>query len=123
MHFSLAQKTDWEYLKNNIPKKESQKDGEISIGSKLVTYLLRHVLSGEWNYTAVPFILWKTVQSGGEVRIKFQRKTESTTGSGWWYKVVQIWPERFVCKQITVCPGHIWTTLYIRLYNEQVFEN
>jgi hypothetical protein len=33
------------------------------------------------------------------------------------YKVVQIWPGRFVCKQVTVCPGHIWTTLYI-LYRE-----
>jgi hypothetical protein len=30
------------------------------------------------------------------------------------YKVVQIWPGRFVCKQVTVCPGHIWTTLYQR---------
>jgi hypothetical protein len=29
------------------------------------------------------------------------------------YKVVQIWPGWFVCKQVTVCPGHIWTTLYI----------
>ena len=29
------------------------------------------------------------------------------------YKVVQIWPGLFVCKQITVCPGHIWTTLYV----------
>ena len=29
------------------------------------------------------------------------------------YKVVQIWPGRFACKQVTVCPGHIWTTLYI----------
>jgi hypothetical protein len=29
------------------------------------------------------------------------------------YKVVQIWPEQFVCKQVTVCPGHIWTTLYM----------
>jgi hypothetical protein len=29
------------------------------------------------------------------------------------YKVVQIWSGLFVCKQITVCPGHIWTTLYI----------
>jgi hypothetical protein len=29
------------------------------------------------------------------------------------YKVVQIWPGLFVCKQVTVCPGHIWTTLYI----------
>jgi hypothetical protein len=29
------------------------------------------------------------------------------------YKVVQIWPGRFVCKQVTVCPGHIWTTLYL----------
>ena len=27
--------------------------------------------------------------------------------------MVQIWPGRFVCKQVTVCPGHIWTTLYI----------
>jgi hypothetical protein len=28
------------------------------------------------------------------------------------YRVVQIWPGLFVCKQVTVCPGHIWTTLY-----------
>jgi hypothetical protein len=28
------------------------------------------------------------------------------------YKVVQIWPGLFVCKQVTVCPGHIWTTWY-----------
>jgi hypothetical protein len=28
------------------------------------------------------------------------------------YKVVQIWPGQFVCKQVTVRPGHIWTTLY-----------
>ena len=33
------------------------------------------------------------------------------------YKVVQIWPGLFVCKQVTVCPGHIWTTLYVLLYN------
>jgi hypothetical protein len=41
----------------------------------------------------------------------------STSHRGMWdmhkYKVVQIWPGRFVCKQVTVCPGHIWTTLYI----------
>ena len=30
------------------------------------------------------------------------------------YKVVQIWPGLFVCKQVTVCPGHIWTTLYVQ---------
>jgi hypothetical protein len=29
------------------------------------------------------------------------------------YKVVKIWPGLFVCKQVTVCPGHVWTTLYI----------
>jgi hypothetical protein len=29
------------------------------------------------------------------------------------YKVVQIWPGLIVCKEVTVCPGHIWTTLYI----------
>jgi hypothetical protein len=26
------------------------------------------------------------------------------------------WPGLFVCKQVTVCPGHIWTTLYIYLF-------
>jgi hypothetical protein len=30
--------------------------------------------------------------------------------------VVQIWPGLIVCKQVTVCPGHIWTTLYNRNY-------
>jgi hypothetical protein len=28
------------------------------------------------------------------------------------YKVVQMWPGLIVCKLVTVCPGHIWTTLY-----------
>jgi hypothetical protein len=28
--------------------------------------------------------------------------------------MVQIWPGLFVCKQVTVCPGHIWTTLYLK---------
>jgi hypothetical protein len=32
------------------------------------------------------------------------------------YKVVQIWPGLFVCKQVTVCPGHIWNTLYNLYY-------
>jgi hypothetical protein len=27
------------------------------------------------------------------------------------HKVVEIWPGLIVCKQVTVCPGHIWTTL------------
>ena len=31
------------------------------------------------------------------------------------YKVVQIWPGLIVCKLVTVCPGHIWTTLYFLL--------
>jgi hypothetical protein len=35
------------------------------------------------------------------------------------YKVVQIWPGRFVCKQVTVCPGHIWTTLYYYMHWDQ----
>ena len=34
-------------------------------------------------------------------------------GNKFKYKVVQIWPGLFVCKQVTVCPGHIWTTLYL----------
>ena len=35
------------------------------------------------------------------------------------YKVVQIWPGLIVSKQVTVCPGHIWTTLYnaVETYN------
>ena len=28
------------------------------------------------------------------------------------YKVVHIWPGLIVCKLVTVCPSHIWTTLY-----------
>jgi hypothetical protein len=28
------------------------------------------------------------------------------------YKVVQIWPGLIVCKQVTVCPGQMLTTLY-----------
>ena len=39
------------------------------------------------------------------------------------YKVVQIWPGLFVCKQVTVCPGHIWTTLYIPKLSELFFIN
>ena len=38
---------------------------------------------------------------------QFMNKTIKCT-----YKVVQIWQGRFVCKQVRVCPGHIWTTLY-----------
>jgi hypothetical protein len=38
------------------------------------------------------------------------------------YKVVQIWPGRFVCKQVTVFPGHIWTTLYLT-WNSSVWED
>jgi hypothetical protein len=39
------------------------------------------------------------------------------------YKVVQIWPGwLFVCKQVTVCPGHIWTSLYIGSEMTQVVQ-
>jgi hypothetical protein len=41
-------------------------------------------------------------------------------GSSWAkYKVVQIWPGLIVCKQVTVCPGHIWTTLYLNRSTRQ----
>jgi hypothetical protein len=36
------------------------------------------------------------------------------------YEVVQIWPGLFVCKQVTVCPGHIWTTLYIQQIHKRL---
>ena len=42
---------------------------------------------------------------------KWEHKTQLQLST--LYKVVQIWPGRFVCKQVTVCPGHIWTTLYL----------
>jgi hypothetical protein len=37
--------------------------------------------------------------------------------------VVQIWLGLIVCKQVTVCPGHIWTTLYYKcsVYKPSVF--
>jgi hypothetical protein len=38
------------------------------------------------------------------------------------YKVVQIWPGLIVCKQVTVCPGDIWTTLYTVLPHFLVVE-
>jgi hypothetical protein len=44
----------------------------------------------------------------GSVTAERTRKLREGT-----YKVVQIWPGLIVCKQVTVCPGHIWTTLYI----------
>jgi hypothetical protein len=45
-----------------------------------------------------------------------------TSASVGLYKVVQIWPGPIVCKQVTVCPGHIWTTLYIHInYVHMVF--
>jgi hypothetical protein len=46
--------------------------------------------------------------------LKFLSSLESNINAK--YKVVQIWPGLFVCKQVTVCPGHIWTTLYIILF-------
>jgi hypothetical protein len=36
-----------------------------------------------------------------------------------YYKVVQIWPGLFLCKQVTVCPRHIWTTLYMGFSTNQ----
>jgi hypothetical protein len=29
-----------------------------------------------------------------------------------WFKYDREW---FMCKQVSVCPGHIWTTLYISI--------
>ena len=37
------------------------------------------------------------------------------------YKVVQIWPGLIVCKQVTVCPGHIWTTLYFPKFKPKIY--
>jgi hypothetical protein len=43
---------------------------------------------------------------------KTQITHKNTNTINYMYKVVQIWPGLFVCKQVTVCPGPIWTTLY-----------
>jgi hypothetical protein len=37
--------------------------------------------------------------------VEYEKRIRS--GSSLYYKVVQIWPGLFVCKQVTVCPGHI----------------
>jgi hypothetical protein len=47
---------------------------------------------------------------GNIVGDEFLKLRNSTVCSR--YKVVQIWPGLIVCKLVTVCPGHIWTTLY-----------
>jgi hypothetical protein len=57
------------------------------------------------------FLLWLTVLQDGLYRLKYVRECQPPNGTI--YKVVQIWPGLFVWKQVTVCPGHIWTTLYI----------
>ena len=49
------------------------------------------------------FKIWKTIFCGCDNVISILPSI---------YKVVQIWPGLIVCKQVTVCPGHIWTTLY-----------
>jgi hypothetical protein len=52
----------------------------------------------------------KLLASQGLCTIKLlYRKRDWSKGK---YKVVQTWPGLFVCKQVTVCPSHIWTTLY-----------
>jgi hypothetical protein len=48
----------------------------------------------------------------------FHLAADSEHGTRFWvlcqsYKVIQIWPGLFVYKQVTVCPGHIWTTMYM----------
>jgi hypothetical protein len=45
------------------------------------------------------------------------QKSALTLRISYMYKMVQIWPGLFVCKQVTVCPGHIWTTLYFPFVN------
>ena len=50
--------------------------------------------------------------------------SKSKTGaSGNLYKVVQIWPGLFVCKQAGYSPGHIWTTLYFRTKAHDFYTN
>jgi hypothetical protein len=36
------------------------------------------------------------------------------------YKVVQIWPGLFVCKQVTVCPGHILNHLVFTTFADHL---
>ena len=50
-----------------------------------------------------------------------REKTGTNLGMKYKYKVVQIWPGLLVCKQVTVCPGHIWTTLYTHTATDTQF--
>ena len=50
-------------------------------------------------------------QAAVDSRLFLRQLLPSYSGTN--YKVVQIWPGLFVCKQVTVCPGHIGTTLYL----------
>ena len=53
---------------------------------------------------------WRWINLGNRFVINRPAREKSVSVL---YKVVQIWPGLFVCKQVTVCPGHIWTTLYL----------
>jgi hypothetical protein len=63
-------------------------------------------IKNEWRYTSpAPYIF---------IALRFNKNRDifiilQSTSTRWF----KIWPELFVCKQVTVCPGHIWTTLYI----------
>jgi hypothetical protein len=39
------------------------------------------------------------------------------------YKVVQMWPGLIVCILVTVCPGHIWTTLYYLVTKQTQYQS
>jgi hypothetical protein len=55
--------------------------------------------------------LWEYIEAVHQLFIDLKKAYDSLRREVL-YKVVQIWPGRFVCKQVTVCPDHIWTTLY-----------
>jgi hypothetical protein len=87
-----------------------------------------HAHLGIWTYTQIPAVSI-SASWNHKIRVQFHNSqlTESQASTdcanGHWaltwfhrvYKVVQIWPGLTVCKLVTICPGHIWTTLYFNI--------
>jgi hypothetical protein len=81
---------------------------------KLVLQLCSHQLNALFHRSYKPCMTITTFVSVNQNIWIWRGAAQMVRYAVFKYKVVQIWPGRFVCKQVTVCPGHIWTTLYIQ---------
>jgi hypothetical protein len=75
-------------------------------------FIIVCVLPGSTPFSTMSYNGKRTDGQADTTKLIFPFRKFAKSASKWNYKVVQIWPGLIVCKQVTVCPGHIWTTLY-----------